>query len=132
MEEKKYSILVVDDEESMREFLAIMLHREGYKVTVAEDGAQALVCLNNNSYDLIISDIQMPRLDGFKLLKHVQEHCPETVMIMITAFSTTEEAVEAMKNGPTITSSSLSKMRKSDLSSKMPWRGRFSARKILN
>ncbi|MBN2429640.1 MAG: sigma-54-dependent Fis family transcriptional regulator [Deltaproteobacteria bacterium] len=99
MEEKKYSILVVDDEESMREFLAIMLHREGYKVTAAEDGAQALVCLNNNSYDLIISDIQMPRLDGFKLLKHVQEHCPETVMIMITAFSTTEEAVEAMKNG---------------------------------
>ncbi len=99
MEEKKYSILVVDDEESMREFLAIMLHREGYKVTAAEDGAQALVCLNNNTYDLIISDIQMPRLDGFKLLNHVKEHCPETVMIMITAFSTTEEAVEAMKNG---------------------------------
>ncbi|MBN1141263.1 MAG: sigma-54-dependent Fis family transcriptional regulator [Deltaproteobacteria bacterium] len=99
MDEKKHSILIVDDEESMREFLSIMLHREGYQVTTAEDGAQALICLNGNSYDLIISDVKMPRLNGFQLLAHVRQHCPETMMIMITAFSTTEEAVDAMKRG---------------------------------
>ena len=99
MEDHKFSILVVDDEESMREFLSIMLSREGYQVTTAEDGAQALICLNSSTYDLIISDIKMPRLNGFQLLAHVRQYCPETMMIMITAFSTTEEAVDAMKRG---------------------------------
>jgi two-component system response regulator PilR (NtrC family) len=99
VQEQKYSILVVDDEESMREFLSIMLTREGYRVDTVEDGAQALICLNSRSYDLIISDIKMPRLNGFQLLAHVRQHCPESMIIMITAFSTTEEAVDAMKRG---------------------------------
>ncbi|BCA80216.1 acetoacetate metabolism regulatory protein AtoC [Desulfuromonas sp. AOP6] len=92
-------ILVVDDEESMREFLSIMLKREGYGVNVASDGAQALELLKENSYDLIISDIQMPRLSGFELLAQVMSRTPETAMIMVTAFSSTEQAVEAMKQG---------------------------------
>lgn len=92
-------ILVVDDEESMREFLSIMLKREGYGVNVASDGAQALELLKENSYDLVISDIQMPRLGGFELLAQVMSRTPETAMIMITAFSSTEQAVEAMKQG---------------------------------
>ena len=92
-------ILVVDDEESMREFLSIMLKREGYGVNVASDGAQALELLKQNSYDLIISDIQMPRLGGFELLAQVMSRTPETAMIMVTAFSSTEQAVEAMKQG---------------------------------
>ena len=96
---KNFHIMIVDDEESMREFLTIMLHREGYQVDAVGDGAQAVSRLREQDYDLIISDIKMPRLDGFELLKFVKEHTPDTAMIMITAFSSTEEAVEAMKQG---------------------------------
>ncbi len=92
-------ILVVDDEESMREFLTIMLHRDGYQVDAVADGAQAVSRLREQDYHLVISDIKMPRLNGFELLKFVKEHTPDTAMIMVTAFSSTEEAVEAMKQG---------------------------------
>jgi len=95
----KHRILVVDDEESMREFLSIMLHREGYQVDAVQDGGQAVTQLREQSYDLVITDIQMPRLDGFGVLRHTLEFSPETVVIMVTAFSTTEQAVEAMKQG---------------------------------
>jgi len=94
-----YEILIVDDEESMREFLAIMLHREGYRVDAVADGAMAVTRLKEKAYDLVISDIKMPRMNGFELLAHVREKSPDTMMIMITAFSTTEDAVEAMKQG---------------------------------
>jgi len=99
MQPQQYRILIVDDEESMREFLTIMLHREGYRVDAVGDGAQAVSRLKDESYDLVISDIKMPRLTGFELLAHLRERHPETMVIMITAFSTTEEAVEAMKQG---------------------------------
>ena len=92
-------ILVVDDEASLREVLTIMLQREGYDVETAADGAQAQALLRESDFDLIISDIKMPKVSGLKLLSFVREHAPETMMIMITAFSTSEEAVEAMKLG---------------------------------
>ncbi len=95
----QYRILVVDDEESLREYLAIMLHREGYHVDAVADGAQAVARLKEFGYDLVISDIKMPRLSGFELLKHIKDRTPETAVIMVTAFSSTEEAVEAMKQG---------------------------------
>jgi len=98
-EANKSRILIVDDEESMREFLSIMLHREGYLVDAVSDGQQAVDRLKACAYDLVISDIKMPRLTGFELLSHIRQRFPETAVIMITAFSTTEEAVEAMKNG---------------------------------
>ena len=63
-------ILIVDDEESLREFLSIMLHREGYQVDTAVDGAQAEVRLRDHTYDLVISDVNMPRLGGMELLRH--------------------------------------------------------------
>jgi len=94
-----YRILVVDDEASMRDVLSIMLQREGYQVDVASDGAKAVGCLQEHAYDLVISDVQMPRMDGLQLLAHLRERAPETVVIMITAFSTTEQAVDAMKQG---------------------------------
>jgi two-component system response regulator PilR (NtrC family) len=99
LQPEHYQILLVDDEESMREFLSIMLHREGYRVDAVGDGAQAVERLKSQGYDLVISDIKMPRLNGFELLAHIRERFPETVVLMITAFSTTEEAVEAMKQG---------------------------------
>ncbi len=98
-EPKKYRILIVDDEESMRDFLSIMLHREGYQVDTAVDGAQAVTHLRDHSYDLVVSDIKMPRMTGLELLAYIKERTPETVVLMVTAFSTTDEAVEAMKQG---------------------------------
>lgn len=95
----KPRILVVDDEESIREFLEIMLKKEGYEVTCAEDGAKAKDVLAKKSFDMVISDLQMPNMTGIELLKFVKESYPELVFMLITAFGTTESAVEAMKMG---------------------------------
>ncbi len=95
----KSRILVVDDEESIREFLEIMLKKEGYEVTTAEDGARAKDILTKKSFDMIVSDLQMPNMTGIELLKHVKESYPDTVFMLITAFGTTETAVDAMKMG---------------------------------
>ncbi len=95
----KPRILVVDDEESIREFLEIMLKKEGFEITLAEDGAMAKDVLAKKTFDMIISDLQMPNMNGIELLKHVKETSPDTVFMMITAFGTTETAVEAMKMG---------------------------------
>ncbi len=95
----KPRILVVDDEESIREFLEIMLKKEGYEVTTAEDGQKGLDLTKKKSFDLIISDLQMPNLTGMEFLKKVKENDPSMLFMMITAFGTTETAVEAMKVG---------------------------------
>jgi len=95
----KPRILVVDDEESIREFLEIMLKKEGFEVTCAEDGAKAKDVLAKKSFDMVISDLQMPNMTGIELLKHVKESYPDLVFMLITAFGTTESAVEAMKMG---------------------------------
>jgi two-component system, NtrC family, response regulator PilR len=95
----KPRILVVDDEESIREFLEIMLKKEGYEVTIAEDGAKAKEVLSKKTFDMVISDLQMPNVTGIELLKYVKESYPDLVFMMITAFGTTENAVEAMKMG---------------------------------
>jgi two-component system response regulator PilR (NtrC family) len=95
----KARILVVDDEESIREFLDIMLRKEGYEITCAEDGAQAIELLKKKTFDMIISDLQMPNVTGIELLKYVNDNYPGLLFLMITAFGTTETAVEAMKMG---------------------------------
>ncbi|MBS1984905.1 MAG: sigma-54-dependent Fis family transcriptional regulator [Bdellovibrionales bacterium] len=95
----KPSILVVDDEPSIREFLQIMLKREKMTVDTASNGREAFERLATNAYDLIISDIQMPEMSGLELLAKVREKDPQALMMMITAFGSTESAVEAMKLG---------------------------------
>ena len=95
----KSRVLVVDDEESIREFLEIMLRKEGYEVTCAEDGQKALETIKKKSIDLVISDLQMPNMTGIELLRNVRDQYPEMLFMMITAFGTTETAVEAMKLG---------------------------------
>ena len=92
-------ILVVDDEQSMRDFLAIMLTKEGHEVVTAKNGADAIKAVQAEIFDLVITDVKMPGADGIDVLKSVKEISPETVVIMITAFATTETAVEAMKIG---------------------------------
>ena len=95
----KPRILVVDDEESIREFLEIMLKKEGYEITTAEDGERALELVKKKSFDMVISDMQMPKMNGMELLKNVKDTAPDMVFMMITAFGTTETAIEAMKMG---------------------------------
>ena len=95
----KSRILIVDDEESIREFLEIMLKKEGYEITTAVDGLNAKEILAKKSFDMIISDMQMPNMTGIELLKHVKDTYPDVVFMIITAFGTTETAVEAMKMG---------------------------------
>jgi two-component system response regulator PilR (NtrC family) len=92
-------ILVVDDESSMRQLLEIALGKEGYRVTVAESGHEAVALLNKGSFDLVISDIRMPDMTGVEVLRHVKEVSSETVVIMITAYASTETAVEALRLG---------------------------------
>jgi two-component system response regulator PilR (NtrC family) len=92
-------ILIVDDEQSMRDFLSIMLKKEGYDVVTAENGGGALKAIHAEIFDLVITDVKMAGIDGIEVLKTVKEVSPETVAIMITAFATAETAVEAMKLG---------------------------------
>ena len=92
-------ILVVDDEKSLREVMSIMLKRAGYDVTEASDGEQAIGQVNKEIYDLVITDLRMPRADGMDVLKAVKSSSPETVVLVVTAFGTADSAVEAMKQG---------------------------------
>ncbi len=92
-------ILVVDDEKGMRDFLEIMLKGDGYEVDVAGSGSQALDLLERQFYDMVITDIKMPDVDGLEVLKKAKEISSETAVLMITAYASTETAVEAMKQG---------------------------------
>ncbi|ALA57075.1 sigma-54-dependent transcriptional regulator [Nitrospira moscoviensis] len=92
-------ILVVDDEQSLREVLSIMLKRAGYAVTCASDGEEAVEQLTKEIFDLVITDLRMPKVDGMEVLKAVKSTSPETVVLVITAFATADSAVEAMKQG---------------------------------
>src|SRR6266702_1712190 len=92
-------ILIVDDELSMRDFLAILLEREGYQTERAASAEAALNMLDSAGYDLIISDVSMPGLDGLALLQKVKMISPEIAVLLVTAFTTAEQAVEAMKLG---------------------------------
>jgi len=93
------TILVVDDDKGMREFLDIMLTREGYDVRCASNATEALSSCRRNSYDLILTDLRMPRMDGLEFLKAVKEISPESLVILITAYASGETAVRAMKEG---------------------------------
>jgi two-component system response regulator PilR (NtrC family) len=92
-------ILVVDDEPSLREVLSIMLKRAGYFVTSVTDGEEAVELVQKEIFDLVITDLRMPKIDGMEVLKAVKSASPETVVLIITAFATADSAVEAMKHG---------------------------------
>ena len=92
-------VLVVDDEQSMRELLGIMLKQVGYDVTLADGGETAVEALKNDAFDLVITDLRMRKVDGLAVLRAAKEHSPRTVVLVVTAFASTETAVEAMKLG---------------------------------
>ncbi len=92
-------ILVVDDELSMRELLEYMLTNEGYAVTCAETGREAISVLEKNHFDLLLCDIRLGDITGLDVLRASKKHNPNNVVILISAYSTTETAVEAMNEG---------------------------------
>ena len=92
-------ILIVDDERSMREFLGIYLRREGYRIEAAAGGNEAIAAIKARAFDVIITDLRMPDVDGLTILAEAKRTRPDTEVIVVTAFSTTETAIAAMKAG---------------------------------
>ena len=92
-------ILVVDDDKGIQDVLEIMLTREGYQVATADDGAAALEVIRKKKFDLVITDLKMPRMDGIDLLKGIKETVPGTAVILLTAFASGETALAAMHEG---------------------------------
>ena len=93
------SVLVVDDEKSICDLLSIVLKKDGYGVKVAQDGFSAAKLIRENDFDVVITDIQMPRSNGLDVLDAVNKMRPHTPVVMMTAYATAETAVEAMKKG---------------------------------
>lgn len=93
------NILVVDDKDSMRSMLSQTLAEEGHRVDAAEDGKKALDLVANKTYDLVLTDLRMPNLDGLEVLRGVKSVDAETAVIVMTAYGTIEDAVSAMKQG---------------------------------
>jgi DNA-binding NtrC family response regulator len=96
---KKRSILVVDDEDSLRTVLSSELINEGYEVRTAPDGDDAIKEMGKASFDLVLLDIKMPRMNGFEVLKHIKEQHGGTKVVMLTGFADLKNAIESKKLG---------------------------------
>ncbi len=92
-------ILLVDDDSSVRRVLQFKLQKQGYRVETAADGEEALSALQTDSFDLLLSDIRMPKMDGIELLERAKEIKPELKVVLITAHATVSQAVQAVKLG---------------------------------
>ena len=92
-------ILVVDDEEQMRDLLVKVLERKGYQMSVCGNGADALAFLEREPVDLVVTDVRMPGLSGMEALRAIKELNPEIVVIIMTAFGSIDQAVQAVKEG---------------------------------
>ena len=92
-------ILIVDDESEMRVALETTLKREKFQLICAENGKQALDKMEDDDFDLILTDVRMPKVNGLELLRAVKERSPKTQVVMMTAYGTIDNAVEAMKEG---------------------------------
>ncbi|MBA3037839.1 MAG: sigma-54-dependent Fis family transcriptional regulator [Desulfobacterium sp.] len=97
--EQVFNILVVDDEESMRELLDVMLSGEGYNITCAESGSKAISLLEKNNFDLLLCDIRLGDMTGIDVLEAAKKKDQHPVVIMISAYASTEKAIEAMNSG---------------------------------
>ena len=97
--EERPRVLIVDDEKFIRDILADFLGMEGYVVRTAEDGQAALSELTHAHYDLVISDLKMPRMGGIELLEQIGTAAPNALTVIMTGFGTVETAIDAMKRG---------------------------------
>ncbi|MBU1055485.1 MAG: sigma-54 dependent transcriptional regulator [Proteobacteria bacterium] len=99
MDKKNFNILVVDDEESMRELLDVILSREGYNITSAGSGGKAISWLGKKDFDLLLCDIRLGDMTGIDVLKAAKKKDLNSVVIMISAYASAETAIEAMNSG---------------------------------
>lgn len=95
----KATVLLADEEETLRASLAHILEEEGFAVVACKDGAEALRVLRNQPVDAIITDLRMPGIPSMELIDHARQLAPHAVIIVVTAFGAVETAVEAMKKG---------------------------------
>jgi DNA-binding NtrC family response regulator len=96
---KKISILIVDDEESVRDSLFSWFIEDGYQVECAENANKALSLLESKSFDIILADIKMPGMDGLEMMRRIKVLKPDSIVIVMTAFATVDTAVQALKDG---------------------------------
>lgn len=99
MDDKKGNILVVDDEEVIREMLKTLLEREGYSVSTAENGAEAIDQIRKNFFNAAILDIKLTDMSGMEVMHLIRERYPEACVLMITAYATTETAIKSLEEG---------------------------------
>ena len=92
-------ILVVDDEQSMTQFLSIVLRKEGFEVTAVSNGRDALERVKAENFDAIITDIKMPGMDGIQLLNHIKKHDPSLPVVIMTAYASQQSAIDAVNHG---------------------------------
>ena len=92
-------ILIVDDENSASDYLRLLLEEDGHAVRTTANGVEALIALETNPFDLVISDIRMPQMDGLELLSHMQQRWPALPAIMLTANNDISDVVEAVQLG---------------------------------
>lgn len=95
----KADILIVDDERTIRESLQMVLQEEGYNTSVASNGKEALKVASEKAFDVVITDLKMPEMDGMTLLHKCQKICPQTSVIIITAHGSLDSAIEALRQG---------------------------------
>jgi two-component system response regulator PilR (NtrC family) len=93
------SILIVDDEEIIRESLSFVLGKEGYAVREAANGRIAMEMLREESFDLVLTDLEMPEVKGIELLEHTATACPETLVVIVTAYGSIDTAIAALRKG---------------------------------
>ncbi len=99
MDSKKFKVLVIDDEESMRDSCCMILDKEGFETDSAKNGILGLEKVESDKPDFVIIDLKMPRMSGQEVLKKVKEIDPDIIPIVITGYATVESAVDAMKKG---------------------------------
>jgi len=92
-------VLIVDDEKAIRDSIQIVLEEEGYKTDTSSDGKEALEKIKENNYDVVITDIKMPNMDGMELLKAASKISPETFFIIMTAYASVKTAISAIREG---------------------------------
>ena len=92
-------ILIIEDEEHLRDNLGFLLTDEGYHVVTAEDGEEGIQCLVQEPFDLVITDIMMGNVSGFAVLEYVVTHRLDALVIFITGFASTESAIAALRQG---------------------------------
>lgn len=97
--DKKVQILLVDDEEKVREMLSSLLNSRGYLVKNVADGEEALKSLNSSDFDIIITDLRMPQMDGAELIKKVRDLKPNIGIIVLTGYGDIESYIDIMEMG---------------------------------